>query len=111
MKTIVKKIKDWLTNRPQFEIIQTVVNGKIIQVKRLKDGQIFAVGKPYLLDAPADDGIDVRFFYITDFNEDLVHLKYSVVRSFTEVKNQQAKECEIDQLRYVVSGPLELIKL
>lgn len=66
----ILKIKEWLLKpKPQFEIVEEI-NGKIITVKRLKDGLFYTLGT---------FDTDSSSITITRFDPNLIHIIYTLL--------------------------------
>lgn len=101
--TIIRKIKDWKNNRPQFKFINDDC------VRRLKDGVIFKTNFPYIYEdgSPVNDGYDVQLFNIITFNPNEINLNFIIKSGMTD--HMTVSGCEINELKYEKDGVLEII--
>lgn len=83
----MKKVKEWLVSKPQFEVIERYsASGKIHSVKRIKDGVVFNTG--------FQKSPDITQIKIYEFLEDCIHIRLVYVT--TEKRDRQI--CAIDTI-------------
>lgn len=83
----MKKVKEWLVSKPQFEVIERYSpSGNIHSVKRIKDGVIFNIG--------FQKSPDITQIKIYEFLEDCIHVRLVYVTS--EKSDRQI--CAIDEI-------------
>ena len=78
----MKKVRDWLVSKPQFEILERYPSGNIREVKRIKDGKKFHLG---LQESPENARVKIY-----EFLEDCIHVRLIYVTIEKRDKNLSA---------------------
>jgi hypothetical protein len=63
----MKKVRDWLSAKPQFEVLERYPSGNIREVIRIKDGKKFHLG---LQESPENARVKIY-----EFLEDCIHVR------------------------------------
>lgn len=82
----MKKVRDWLVSRPQFEVLERYTSGNIREVKRIKDGKKFHIG---LQETP-----EIARVKIYEFLEDCIHVRLVYVT----IEKRDKNLCAIDSI-------------